>query len=384
MKIVIAPQTFKGSISALDVARAIQAGILFEMPDAQCEIVPVADGGDGTLETLVEISGGEIKTSEVTGPLGDRFIANWGGMGDRRTAVIEMARISGLALVPIEPIDQRNPLKATTFGLGEAFVTALNSGYRRFIIGIGGSATNDAGAGMAQALGAKLVGNDGNELTLGGGALADLAYIDLSSMDSRVADCEILVACDVTNPLTGPEGASTVFGPQKGASADMIVQLDEALGNFAKIVKRDVGIDIDNMIGSGAAGGLGGGMVAFLGADLAPGVDIVLDTIGFDKHLAGADLVITGEGALDSSTIYNKAPIGVARRAEKLGIPVVAIGGTLGDGHQLVYDHGISAVCGIINAPMALSDASDNAASLITDATRQMMRMLILGSKVFQ
>ena len=383
MKIVIATQTCKGSISALDVAKAMRDGILLELEDAEIELVPVADGGDGTLETLVEISNGEIKTAKVTGPLGEQRTAEWGAMGDGHTAVIEMARISGLALVPIEPIDQRNPLTATTYGLGEAIKAALDDGYRRFVIGIGGSATNDAGAGMAQALGISLLDGQGNELPYGGAALADLESIDLSGMDPRASECEIMVACDVNNPLTGPEGASAIFGPQKGATPEMVTQLDEALANFARVVKRDIGIDINDMRGAGAAGGLGGGMVAFLGAELAPGVDIVLDTIGFDKHLEGTDLILTGEGALDSQTVYNKAPIGVARRASQRGIPVIAIAGTLGEHYHIVHDHGISAATAIPNGPMTMETASAQAALLITDATRQVIRMLKVGGQVF-
>ena len=383
MKIVIAPQTFKGSISALEVANAMRDGIELELEDAQLELVPVADGGDGTLETLVEISNGEIKTAKVTGPLGGPHTAEWGAMGDGRTAVIEMARMSGLALVPVEPIDRRDPLTATTYGLGEAIKAALDDGYRRFIIGIGGSATNDAGAGMAQALGIHLRDGDGNELPYGGAALADLESIDLSGLDPRASECEIMVACDVNNPLTGPEGASAIFGPQKGATPEMVDQLDAALEKFAAVVKRDVGADIRDMLGAGAAGGLGGGMVAFLGAELAPGVDIVLDTVEFDKHLEGADLVLTGEGALDSQTVYNKAPIGVSRRASQRGIPVIAIAGTLGDHYHIVHEHGISAATSIPNGPMTLESASEHAAHLITDATRQVIRMLKVGGQVF-
>jgi glycerate kinase len=304
-------------------------------------------------------------------------------MGDGHTAIIEMARTSGLALVPIEPVDRRNPLRATTFGLGEAIKAALDEGYRRFIVGIGGSATNDGGAGMAQALGVRLRDSQGIELPFGGAALIDLVSIDLSGLDSRLSECEIMVACDVNNPLTGPEGASAIFGPQKGATPDMVEQLDEALLNFATIVKQDTGAEINDMMGAGAAGGLGGGMVAFLGAELAPGVDIVLDTIEFDRHLEGADLVLTGEGALDSQTIYNKAPIGVARRAGKLGIPVIAIAGTLGENYQVVHDHGISAAVAIPNGPMTLEAASAQAAYLITDSTRQVIRMLKVGGQLF-
>ena len=377
MKIVIAPQTFKGSISALDAAGAMRKGILEVLPDADTILVPVADGGDGTLETLVEGSGGEIRETQVCGPLGERRAAEWGAMGDGVTAVIEMARTSGLALVPL---DRRDPLNATTYGLGEVVSAALDDGFRRFIMGIGGSATNDAGAGMAQALGVRLLDGAGDELPYGGAALADLSHIDLSGIDSRIGDSSFLVACDVSNPLTGPEGASAIYGPQKGATPEMVQTLDAALLQFSEVVRRDLSAEIDRLQGAGAAGGLGGGMVAFLNAELRAGVDIVLDTVGLNDALEGADLVLTGEGALDYQTVYSKAPIGVAERAHRLGIPVIAIAGTLGDRYRLVHDHGIDAAIAITNAPMSLDEASSRAADLIADATAQAMRVMQVGA----
>ncbi len=378
MKIVISPQAFKGSISALGAARAMESGLLRALPDAETALVPVADGGDGTLETLIEGSGGEIRTTRVLGPMEDEIDAQWGAMGDGQTAVIEMARTSGLAL--LSP-DQRDPLRATTYGLGEAISAAMDDGFRSFIVGIGGSATNDAGAGMAQALGVKLIDRDGRELERGGAALAGLGQIDFTSADPRIGESSFSVACDVTNPLTGPEGASAIYGPQKGATPDDVDLLDAALHHFADVVRRDVGADIENVEGAGAAGGLGGGMMAFLNADLRPGVDIVLDAAGLDAELEGADLVLTGEGALDYQTIYNKAPIGVARRAARFGIPVVAIAGTLGDRYELVHDHGIDAATSITPAPMSLKEASEDAERLIADATERAVRMMRVGSK---
>ena len=377
MKIVIAPQTFKGSISALDAAKAMRKGVLEVFPDADTLLVPVADGGDGTLETLVEGSGGEIREATVTGPLGERRPAQWGAMGDGATAVIEMARTSGLALVPL---DRRDPLNATTYGLGEIVHAALDEGFRRFIMGIGGSATNDAGAGMAQALGVRLLDDDGNELPHGGAALANLSRIDMTGIDPRVAESAFLVACDVSNPLTGPEGASAIYGPQKGATPEMVKTLDAALLHFSDIVRHDIGAEVNDLQGAGAAGGLGGGMVAFLNAELRAGVDIVLDTVRLDNALEGADLVLTGEGALDYQTIYSKAPIGVAQRARRHGIPVIAIAGTLGDRYALVHDHGIHAALAITNAPMTLQQASSRAPDLIAAATSQAMRLLKVGA----
>ena len=379
MKIVIAPQTFKGSISALDAAAAMRDGVLRVLPDAETVLVPVADGGDGTLETLVEGSGGEVRTATVTGPLGEIRAADWGAMGDGRTAVIEMARTSGLSLVPRE---RRNPLTSTTRGLGDAIRAALDDGFRRFIIGIGGSATNDAGAGMAQALGANLLNADGDELPPGGAALASLSRIDLSALDARAAEASFLVACDVSNPLTGPEGASAIYGPQKGATPEMVESLDAALGNFADVARRDLDVDVERLRGAGAAGGLGGGLVAFLGAELRAGGDIVLDTVGLDASLADADLALTGEGSLDYQTVYDKGPIGVAKRAGRFGIPTIAIAGTLGDRHQLVYERGIAGALSIVDAPMTLDEASERASDLIADAAERAMRLMAVGAKI--
>ncbi len=380
MKIVIAPQAFKGSISALRAAEMMAEGVRRVSPDARTELVPVADGGDGTLETLVEASGGEIRSSEVMGPLGETRTAVWGAMGDGRTAVIEMARTSGLALVAVE---DRDPLVATTYGLGQAMRDALDSGFRQFILGIGGSATNDAGAGMAQALGARLLDSAGSDLPPGGAALADLDRVDLSGLDPRIAESDIAVACDVTNPLTGPVGASAVYGPQKGATPEMVERLDAALAHLAAVVRRDLGVEIDAIPGAGAAGGLGGGMIGFLGGHLEAGVDIVLQTVGLEGRLEGADLVITGEGSVDYQTVYNKAPIGVARLAKARGIPVVAIAGSLGERYGEVYDHGIDAVLAITSRPMTLEEASDRVEELVADAAEQAMRMMAAGTVAF-
>ena len=378
MRIVISPQTFKGSISALDAAYAMREGVLRVVPDAETVLVPVADGGDGTLETLVEGSGGEIRSVEVQGPLGERIEALWGAMGDGVTAMIEMARTSGLALVPP---DSRDPLHSTTYGLGEAIATALDEGFRQFIVGIGGSATNDAGAGMAQALGVRLLDSGGSELGPGGAPLADLDRIDMSGIDPRVKESSFAVACDVTNPLTGPEGASAVYGPQKGATPEMVERLDKALIHFAAVARRDLNVDVEHVQGAGAAGGLGGGMLAFLGAELRPGVDIVMDTVGLDAALEGADLVLTGEGALDFQTVYNKAPVGVAKRASRLDIPVVAISGGLGEGYEAVHEHGIDAALAIPSAPMSLDESSQRASELIANATEQAMRLIRVGAR---
>ena len=379
MKIVIAPQAFKGSLSALNVATAVQKGVRRIFPDAQILTCPVADGGDGTLETLVESSGGKIMETNVADPTGKPIVAQWGAMGDGNTAVIEMARTSGLALLTLE---ERDPLNATTYGLGEIIVSALNKGFRKFIVGIGGSATNDAGAGMAQALGIKLMDREGRNLVFGGAALQNLSVIDTSSIDQRVLESNFQIACDVNNPLTGPEGASAVYGPQKGATEENVRQLDSALGVFAEVAKRDLGKDISNLEGAGAAGGLGAGMIAFVEGHLRAGVDIVLDTVNLAEKLESADLVITGEGSIDFQTVYNKAPIGVARMAKARGIPTIGISGMLGKNYQIVHNHGIDAALSIANGPISLEESLQNAPSLISEAVEESLRLISVGMKL--
>jgi glycerate kinase len=373
MKIVIAPQGFKGSLSALEIARAIEEGIRRAVPDAGTVLVPVADGGDGTLQALVDSSGGRIITTTVTGPLGPPVKAQWGAMGDGQTAVIEMARASGLALITRK---ERDPLRATTRGTGELIKAALDAGLRRFIIGIGGSATNDGGAGMAQALGARLLDKSGEDLPPGGAALARLDRIDVSKMDSRLEGSRFTVACDVNNPLCGPTGASAIFGPQKGATPEMVRQLDAALAHFAETVKRDLGKDVRDIPGAGAAGGLGAGLMAFLNAELRAGVDIVLDAVGLEEKLEGARLVITGEGQIDKSTAFNKAPVGVARIAKKHGIPVLAIAGSLGEGYHQVHELGIDAVFSLVSGPMPLDEAMGRTRELIASQAEEIVRVM--------
>ena len=373
MKVLIAPQSYKGSISAIKVAEAIKEGALNIFPSIESLIIPVADGGDGTLETLVESTSGTIHNSNATGPLGNSIPVIWGTLGDNKTAIIEMARISGLALVPQ---NKRNPYYTTSYGLGEIIKEALDLDYRKFIIGIGGSATNDGGAGMAQALGAKLTDKNKKSIDLGGLALNEITKIDISGIDPRIHESEILVACDVNNPLCGPNGASFVYGPQKGASPEMVKTLDDALYHFGSQLISDTGINIMEIAGSGAAGGIGGGMVGFLNAKLKPGVEIVLDTLDFDKSLKNVDLVITGEGQIDFQTVFSKAPIGVAKHAKKYNIPVIAICGSLGKNYQDVHSHGIDAVIPITPKPMDLKEASDNAYELIKNTSEQIFRIL--------
>ena len=376
MKILVAPQEFKGSISALSVAEAAETGVMRVFPEAEVVLCPVADGGDGTLETLVEVSGGEVRTCSVQNPIGETITAQWGAMGDGVTAVIEMARTSGLALLSL---DERDPLNSSTFGLGQAILEALNQGFRKFIVGIGGSATNDAGAGMAQALGATLLNAEGKSIPFGGAALADLRSIEISKMDTRIENSQFMVACDVSNPLTGDEGASAVYGPQKGATPEMVAQLDNALLNFAEIVKKDIGKNVSEISGAGAAGGLGAGMLAFMGAELKAGVDIVLETVQLREKLSDVDLVITGEGGMDFQTVYNKAPIGVARIAGEFNIPTIAIAGLLGQNFTVVHDHGIRAATSIVDGPISLEESSERASELISNSVEESLRFISVG-----
>lgn len=378
-KIVFAPQGFKESLTGIEIARAMAKGAQKVWPDAEAVLVPVADGGDGTLQSLVDASGGDVRTTTAIDPIGREIEVEWGALGDGKTVVIEMARSSGLALLGL---DERDPLNATTFGVGQVMKAALDDGFTRFIIGIGGSATNDGGAGMAQALGARLLDGNGDELSRGGAALADLESIDVSGFDERIKNVSIEVACDVNNPLCGPTGASAIFGPQKGATDAQVKQLDAALNRFGEIAKRDLGKDVAEIPGAGAAGGLGAGLMAFANARLRLGADIVLEAVNLEEKLKGADLVIVGEGQFDRSTVFNKSPVAVAQRAQRLGIPVIGIAGSLGAGYHEVHEHGIDAVFSLVNRPMTLQDAMADTARLLERATEEACRAVAAGSRI--
>jgi glycerate kinase len=375
MKIIIAPQSFKGSLSAREVAVAMANGIRRVLSDVTLVLLPMADGGEGTVDALVSATGGRLINSEVTGPLGEKVVATWGILSNGTTAVIEMAAASGLTLVPPEML---NPMVATTYGTGELIQAALDAGCRRLIIGVGGSATNDGGAGMAQALGARLLDTEGSELPRGGAALVHLKRIDISGLDARLKECEVTVVCDVTNPLYGEHGASWVYGPQKGATKDMCRQLDRALTNYAVVVKRDLGIDISNVPGGGAAGGLGAGLVAFLGAELKPGIDVISEATGLSEHLKGASLVLTGEGRLDAQTVFGKTVAGVASRAKAAGVPVVAITGELSITNEELSHYGIDVALSIAPGPISRDASFANASKLITDATERALRLILM------
>ncbi len=375
MKIVAAPNAFKESLSAVEVAQSIARGVHRVLPQAEVVHVPVADGGDGTVEALVAATGGQIIQRRVTGPLGEPVDAYFGLLGDGHTAVVEMATASGLHLVPK---NKRNPMKTTTYGTGELIAAALDQGAQKVIVGIGGSATVDGGAGMAQALGCSLLDESGQDIPRGGDSLARLARVDLSNRHPGVAGVRAVVACDVDNPLTGPQGAPAVYGPQKGATPEMVRKLDGYLINYARILKRDLGLEVDRVPGAGAAGGLGAGLMAFLGAQLKSGVEIVIEASKLEEKLAGADLVVTGEGKLDRQTAFGKAPVGVARLAKKHGIPVVAIGGALADDAGEVLDHGIDAIFSIVPRPMPLEEAMRGAEEFVARATEQIIRLMLL------
>lgn len=376
MKIVIAPDSFKESLSALEVAKAIESGFREIFPDAHYVKLPVADGGEGTVEAMVAATHGKVVKVKVTGPLGEPIEAFFGLSGDSNVAFIEMAAASGLESVPQA---KRNPLKTTSFGTGELIRHALDHGVKHCIIGIGGSATNDGGAGMVQALGAKLLDTQGQQIGQGGGALEQLSSIDISELDPRIKDCRLEVACDVTNPLTGKNGASAIFGPQKGATPEMVKQLDGYLAHFAKLIKGSLNIDVDSLPGAGAAGGMGAGLHAFCGAQLRQGIEIVTEALGLEALVKDATLVITGEGRIDSQSINGKVPIGVARVAKRYNKPVIGIGGSLTKDVDVVFDHGLDAVFSVLSSICTLEDALANAAENLHNTARNIAATIKLA-----
>lgn len=379
MKIVVAPDSFKGSLSALQAAEAIEQGMGKVFPDANIKKIPMADGGEGTAQSLVDATGGQLLVERVADPLGNEIEAEYGILGDRTTAVIEMAAASGLTLVPI---DRRDPYVTTTYGTGQLIKAALNRGCRKLIIGIGGSATNDGGAGMADALGAKLLTSNGKSISPGGWGLGALDTINLSDLDSRLGATATVVACDVDNPLTGTNGAAHVYGPQKGATPEMIETLDANLARFASIVKRDMGRSVADVPGSGAAGGLGAGLIAFLNAELKSGVEIMIDAVQLEKQLEGASLVVTGEGEINFQTVFGKTPVGVAKIAKKLGIPVIAIAGSIADRADEVHKAGIDAMIDIVPTPMPLEMAVRNAFDLTVETATRAARFISIGMSI--
>ncbi len=373
MKIVIAPDSWKESLTALEVANAIEDGFRQIFPDAEVIKIPMADGGEGTVEAMVAATQGRIVNLSVTGPLGEPVDAFYGLSGNEQQAFIEMAAASGLESVPAA---RRDPRITTSWGTGELIRHALDAGVRHIIIGLGGSATNDGGAGMVQALGAGLLDAHGEQIAFGGEALRQLERIDLTQLDPRLAECRIEVACDVTNPLTGNDGATAVFGPQKGATPEMVQQLDRALAHYGKVIERDLDKSVMTLQGGGAAGGMGVALYAFCGADLRQGIEIVTQALGLDDAVRAADLVITGEGRIDSQTIHGKVPIGVARVAKRYQLPVIGIAGSLTADVEVVYDHGLDAIFSVIPRICTLDDALVNAAENLRMTARNIAAVI--------
>lgn len=373
MKFVLAPDSFKESLTAKEVADAMEVGIKKIFKDAECVKVPMADGGEGTVQSLVDATDGKVYEVVVTGPLGNKVNAKYGILGDGQTAVIEMAEASGIHYVKKE---DRNPLITTTFGTGELIKSALDKGVKKIIIGIGGSATNDGGAGMLQALGAKLLDKDNKEIPFGGGGLSDLVKINLDDFDKRIKEVEIEVACDVSNTLTGKEGASVVFGPQKGATEEIIKILDENLHHYADIVNKTIGKDMENEKGSGAAGGLGFALLAFCDGKLNRGIDIVIKYADLSEKMKGASYVITGEGSIDSQTKFGKTPFGVSQVAKQYDIPVIGIAGNVGEGIDELYDLGFDSILSIMPGVMTLDKALSNAKENIENTLENVARLL--------
>ncbi|MFP4661732.1 MAG: glycerate kinase [Halanaerobiales bacterium] len=378
MKILVAPDSFKGSLSAMEVARNIKEGILNAVSQAEIYTLPMADGGEGTVQSLVDATDGELINQQVTGPLGEPVEAYLGILGTENTAIIEMAAASGLPLVPA---DRADPRKTTSYGTGELIKAALDRGVDKIIIGLGGSATMDAGVGMAQALGISFQDMNGNEVAFGGEQLASIKRIDVSNLDKRLKTVQVIAASDVSNPLYGQEGAAYVFGPQKGATLEIVEFLDNCFRYFAGVVKTELGQQVDDIIGGGAAGGMGVGLSVFLNATIKSGIDLVLDITGIDDYLREVNLVITGEGKIDRQTLMGKTPLGVARRAKKYKLPVIAIAGSLeNDSHQVV-ESGIDVIFSICQRPVTMDEAIDNTARWIKLTSEQIMRELLIKNR---
>ena len=376
VRIVIAPDKFRGSLSAAEAAHAIARGVLRADPMAEVIEIPMADGGEGTVQALVAATRGGMQRVGVSDPLGRPILAQFGMLGDHKTAVLEMASASGLALLSNE---ERDPRRTSTRGTGELLLAAIDSGAQKIILGIGGSATTDGGAGFAQALGYRLYDEAGLELPPGGEALDRLVRIDVSNVDSRLQGVTISAACDVDNPLYGPRGAAAIFGPQKGADLATIELLNRNLAHFAQIILRDLGKDVANVPGAGSAGGLGAGLMAFVNATLEPGVDLVARTVGLQKAMQGADLVITGEGAIDGSSVGGKTVIGVSRIAQTIRVPVIALVGSIGPGAEAVFEQGLCAYFSLCSRPMTLETAITQATDLLANLAESTVRLFLAG-----
>lgn len=381
MKIILAPDSFKGNLTSLQVAAALEKGVKRVLPKAKCIKVPMADGGEGTVQSLVDATGGKFVRKKVTGPAANQVSARYGLLADGKTAVIEMAEASGLPLVTEK---QKNPLKTTTYGTGELLLDAAKRGVKTIIIGIGGSATNDGGVGMAQALGVRFLDKRGKEIKEYGvgGMLNKIAGIDMKGLNPLVRKTKIIVACDVNNPLCGKNGASHVFGPQKGATPAMVKILDANLKHLGAVIKADLKINVVNLKGAGAAGGLGAGLVAFTKARMKSGIDIVLEATHIYEHLKGSDLVITGEGRVDFQTAFGKTPSGVAKAARKFRVPTVAIGGGITDDANGVFAYGIDGLESACARDMSLEEAIGHSKAHLANAAERVIRLILIGKKM--
>lgn len=371
--IVLAPDSFKESMTAKEVCVAMERGIKKVNSNIRCIHVPMADGGEGTMQSLVDATGGEVYSLEVVGPLGNKVKAEYGILGNGEIGVLEMASASGIHLVSLE---ERNPLITTTYGTGELIKACLDRGVKKLLIGIGGSATNDGGVGVIQALGGRLLDKEGNELGFGGGELEKLDRIDLTNFDRRLKDVVIEVACDVSNPLCGENGASYIFGPQKGASVEMIKILDNNLKHYAKVIKEQFGKDVLEIAGAGAAGGLGAGLMVFLNGNLKKGIEIVIEYSGLEKKVKNCDMVWTGEGSIDFQTQYGKTPLGVATVAKKYNKPVVALAGRVGDDIDILYEKGIDSIFGIMRGVTTIDEALKNGKENIERTSENIVRLM--------
>jgi len=373
MNILLSPDSFKDSLPATAVADYMAKGIRRVMPNAQITKLPLSDGGEGLLEALVTPLDGRLISVEVKDPLMRDIKANYGLIDEGKTAVIEMATASGLELLKD---NERNPMITSTYGTGQLIKNALDKGCKKLIIGLGGSATNDGGTGMVEALGVKFLKNDGESIGEGGGALKDLSHIDITELDQRLSNCEIIAACDVNNPLTGKDGSSLVFGAQKGGDMETLKQLDKNLSNYAEVIYNDLGKDLKNIEGTGAAGGTAMGLLAFLDAELKPGIELIMDELQLEKQIRQANVIFTGEGQIDQQTLNGKTIAGLAKLAKKQNVPVIAIAGKVDHNIDQLYEMGIAAAFSIVNRPMELKEAIQNTGELIEACVENIFRLI--------
>lgn len=373
--IVLAPDSFKESMSAKEACMAMERGIKKVNSNIKCVHVPMADGGEGTMQSLVDATNGNIYSLEVIGPLGNKVKAQYGILGGGKIGILEMASASGIHLVPL---DKRNPLITTTYGTGQLIKACLDRGVKKLLIGIGGSATNDGGAGVIQALGGRLLDKDGKELSFGGGELGKLHTIDLTDFDQRLRDISVEVACDVNNTLCGEKGASNVFGPQKGATKEMVNLLDNNLKHYANVIKEQIGKDVLDVVGAGAAGGLGAGLMAFFNGTLKKGIEMVIEYTGLENEIKEADMVWTGEGSIDFQTQYGKTPLGVATVAKKYDKPVIAFAGRVGEDIDILYEKGIDSIFGIIKDVTSIEEALEKGQENMEKTAENVIRLMSL------